>query len=137
MEDENIHIKQELNITESNKIDELVDSINKNIYNFHKVVHKLQQNYKTNKLNITKLINDNKTISEMVFNLSNNIDNKLDELNKTNEINKIQSEIKLLKIKEETENKKNEQILNDKFMYYFCVNIFATSIICLTFAKIF
>jgi len=120
-----------MNITEHNKLDELVNSINKNIYNFHKIVHKLQQNYKSNKLSITKLTNDNKMTSEMLFNLDNNLNKKIEN---------IQIELLIIKSKLkdiEEEDLKNKKIFTENMIFYFCANVLTTSIICFSFAKIF
>jgi len=138
-----INIKNNLTITEHHNISELVESINRNIYNFHKVVHKLQQNYKTNKLSIIKLTNDIKNTGEMLFNLNKNITDYIND-NIDDKLNDIRLEIKNIKIdindnkKDEIkENENNNKKLNNKFIYYFCANIVTTSIICLTFARIF
>jgi predicted nucleic acid-binding Zn-ribbon protein len=120
-----------INSTEYHDISELVEAINRNIFNFHKVVHKLQQNYKTNKININKLNDDIKNSTEMIFNLDKNIDNK---------INDIKIEISIINdiIKSNQKDKiNNNVILNNKFILLFCANIFTTSIICLSFARIF
>jgi septal ring factor EnvC (AmiA/AmiB activator) len=138
-----INNTNKLTSTEHHSISELVESINRNIYNFHKVVHKLQQNYKTNKYAISKLTNDVKNTGEMLFNLNkniddninNNIDNKLHEIRL--DIKNIKLDIKEKDIKEIKENDNNNKILNDKFIYYFCANIFTTSVICLAFTRIF
>jgi len=83
-------------------INELVENINKNVFNFHKVVHKLQQNYKNNKLNIIKLTNDIKELDEILYKRFLIIDNNLGEFDEFKEIKKEIEEIK------EDKNTKNE-----------------------------
>ena len=126
-----ININNNLTITEHHNISELVESINRNIYNFHKVVHKLQQNYKTNKLNITKLTNDNKIINDMLFNFDNNINKKIEDIRL--EINNIKSILAQI----EKDNINNTKKFNDNLIYLFCANVLTTSVICFSFARIF
>ena len=127
----------DMDVVEHTKISELVDSINKNIYNFHKVVRKLEQNYKNNKLNIVKLTNDIEGVDSIVK--RNHKDIEYIEI----EIKNIKNEIK------ELNNKKNEmdsnaiiikqnfKLNNQKLIFFFIGNIFISSLLCLSFARVF
>ena len=127
----------DMDVVEHNKLSELVDSINKNIYNFHKVVRKLEQNYKNNKLNIVKLTNDVEGVDSIIGRHHKNID--FIEI----EIKNIKNEIK------DFNNKKNEmdsnaiiirenfKLNNQKLIFLFIGNIFISSLLCLTFARVF
>jgi len=127
----------DMDVVEHTKISELVDSINKNIYNFHKVVRKLEQNYKNNKLNIVKLTNDIEGVDSIVE--RNHKDIEYIEI----EIKNIKNEIK------ELNNKKNEmdsnaiiikqnfKLNNQKLIFFFIGNIFISSLLCLSFARVF
>jgi hypothetical protein len=136
-------------------INELVENINKNVFNFHKVVHKLQQNYKTNKLNIIKLTNDIKELDEILYKRFLIIDNNLGEFDEFKEIKKEIEEIK------EDKNTKNEleqiklnlgeikmnfgeiKMNNSKFQKKttckiigsICINFVLSSILCVVFSK--
>jgi len=120
-----------MNITEHNKLDELVNSINKNIYNFHKIVHKLQQNYKSNKLGIIKLTNDNKITNDMLLSSEKILNNKIEDIRL--EIINIKSILAQI----EKDNINNTKKFNDNLIYLFCANVLTTSIICFSFARIF
>ena len=127
----------DMDVVEHTKISELVDSINKNIYNFHKVVRKLEQNYKNNKLNIVKLTNDIEGVDSIVE--RNHKDIEYIEI----EIKNIKNEIK------DFNNKKNEmdsnaiiikqnfKLNNQKLIFFFIGNIFISSLLCLSFARVF
>jgi chromosome segregation ATPase len=132
----------DMSFSVNNNISDLVNTINKNIYNFHKIVHKLQQNYKTNKIGITNL-------SSNIKYLTDNVKNENDILNiHDKKIDYIEIQIKDLKnnfkneledIKNEIENKQKDynKKINEKFMYYIGINILTTSFIYVLFSKIY
>ena len=121
----------------SNNISELVNTINKNIYNFQKIVHKLQQNYKTNKLAIMNLSTDIKYLAD---------NNQTDENEKIIDYveikikdikNNIQKDIEDIKNDIEKKQIENNKIINEKLIYYIGINIITSSVICLAFSKIY
>ena len=107
--------------------EELVDSINRNIYNFHKVVRKLEQNYKNNKLNIVKLTNDIEGVDSIVE--RNHKDIEYIEIEIKNIKNEINSNTIIIK--------ENFKLNNEKLIYLFIGNIFISSLLCLSFARVF
>ena len=133
---------KDMSFSVNNNISDLVNTINKNIFNFHKIVHKLQQNYKTNKIGITNL-------SSNIKYLTDNVKNENDILNiHDKKIDYIEIQIKDLKndfkneledIRNEIENKQKDynKKINEKFMYYIGINILTTSFIYVLFSKIY
>jgi methyl-accepting chemotaxis protein len=140
----------DMSFSVNNNISDLVCTINKNIYNFHKIVHKLQQNYKTNKLAIVTLSSEIKYLSDSITNINEKteqnenmidyVEIKIKDIKNDfqndfkNEINCIKNDIENNIEKKYIENNKK---FNEKFMYYIGVNILATSFICLVFNKIY
>jgi predicted nucleic acid-binding Zn-ribbon protein len=132
----------DMSFSVSNNITDLVNTINKNIFNFHKIVHKLQQNYKTNKHSITILSNEIKYLTDNVKNINDKTEqneNMIDsiQINIKDIKNNFQNEIEDIKNEIENKQKDNNKKINDKFMYYISINIFVTSVICLVFSKIY
>jgi len=127
----------DMDVVEHTKLSELVDSINRNIYNFHKVVRKLEQNYKNNKLNIVKLTNDIEGVDSKVERNHKDIEYiEIEIKNIKNEINNFNNK------KNEMDSnaiiiKQNFKLNNQKLIFFFIGNIFISSLLCLSFARVF
>jgi len=113
-------------------LNELTDIINYNIYEFRKIVHKLEQRYKSNKINIdlikgdiknintnidSEIINIKNTINDNITKFDNEIININNNINIEKDIENLNYKINMI-AKSNIDNQLEILNLNDNFQKY-------------------